>query len=48
LKIACISREGFVILVKKGISISKYMNNYTKLLADLANMDEVIKDEDKD
>ena len=33
--------------MKKGISIGEHMNNYTKLLADLANVDELIKDEDK-
>ena len=33
--------------LKKGISIGDYMNNYMKLLADLANVDNVIKDEDK-
>ena len=33
--------------LRNGISIGKYMNNYTKLLADLANVDEVIKDGDK-
>jgi len=31
--------------LKKGILISEHMNNYTKLLADLANVDEVIKDD---
>ena len=33
--------------LKKEISISEHMNNYTKLLVDLTNMDEVINDEDK-
>ena len=33
--------------LKKKISIGEHMNNYTKLLADLANIDEKIKDEDK-
>jgi len=33
--------------LKKSISIGEHMNNYTKLLADLANVDVVIEDEDK-
>jgi len=33
--------------LKKDILISEYMNSYTKLLADLANVDVVIEDEDK-
>jgi len=33
--------------LKKKISIGDHINNYTKLLTDLANVDEVIKDEDK-
>jgi len=33
--------------LKNEISIGEHMNNYTKLLADLANVNEVIKDEDK-
>jgi len=33
--------------LKKNISIGEYMNNYTKLLTDLSNVDEMIKDEDK-
>ena len=33
--------------LKKGISISEHMNNYMKLLADLTNVDEVIKNKDK-
>ena len=32
--------------VKRGILISEYMNNYTKLLVDLANVDVVIEEED--
>ena len=32
--------------LKNKISISEYMKNYMKLLTDLANADEVIKDED--
>ena len=33
--------------LKKGISIGEQMNNYTKLFSNLANADEMIKDEDK-
>ena len=33
--------------LKNEISIGEHMNNYTKFLADLANMDEVIKEDDK-
>ena len=33
--------------LKNGISISDHINNSTKLLADLANLDVVIDDEDK-
>ena len=33
--------------LKKGISIDEHMN-YTKLLANLANMNELIKDKDKE
>jgi len=33
--------------VKKEIFIGERMSKYTKLFADLANMDELIKDEDK-
>ena len=33
--------------LKKGISIDEHMNNYTKLLVDLINVDVVIKNEDK-
>ena len=33
--------------LKKSISIGEHMNNYTKLLADLANVNVVIEDEDK-
>ena len=32
---------------KKGISIGEHMNNYTKLLTYLANVDVVIEEEDK-
>ena len=33
--------------LKKGISISEHVNDYTKLLVDLANMNVVIEEEDK-
>ena len=33
--------------LKKGTSISDHMNHYTKLLADLANVDVIVEDEDK-
>jgi len=33
--------------LKEGIFIGENMNNYKKLLADLTNMDGMIKDEDK-
>ena len=33
--------------LKDGISVSDHINNYTKLLADLTNLDVVLKDEDK-
>jgi len=33
--------------LKNKISIGEKMNNYTKLLTNLTNMDEMIKDEDK-
>jgi len=33
--------------LKNEIFISEHMNNYKKLLTNLANVDEVIKDEDK-
>jgi len=33
--------------LKNRISISEHMNNYLKLFADLTNVNEVIKDEDK-
>ena len=34
--------------LKKGISISEHMNNYTKLFADLTNVDAVIEKDDVD
>ena len=42
-----LKRRFYCFQLKKGISLSEHMNNYTKLLADLGNMDEVIKDENK-
>ena len=33
--------------LKKGISINEHMNNYTKLLTDLVNVDVKIEEEDK-
>ena len=33
--------------MKKEISIGEHINNYTKLLADLTNIVEIIKDKDK-
>ena len=33
--------------MKRGLSIGEHMNNYTKLLADLVNVDVEIKKEDK-
>jgi len=33
--------------LKRGLSIDDHMNNYTKLLADLVNVDVAIKEEDK-
>ena len=40
-------RRLYCFQLKKRISISEYINNYTKLLVDLTNMDEVFKDENK-
>jgi len=40
-------RRFYCFQLKKGISIGEHMNNYTKLLADLANVKEMIKDENK-
>jgi len=33
--------------LKRGLSIDKHMNNYTKLLTDLVNVDVSIEEEDK-
>ena len=40
-------RRPYRFKLKKRISIGEHMNNYTNLLADLSNVNEVIKDEDK-
>ena len=42
-----LKRRLYPFQLKKRISIGDHMNNYTKLLADLTNVDGVIKDEDK-
>ena len=42
-----LKRRLYCFQLKKEISISNLMNNYTRLLADLTNVVEVIKDEDK-
>ena len=42
-----LKRKLYCFQLKKRIFIGDHMNNYTKLLADLTNMDEVIKGEDK-
>ena len=42
-----LKRRLYLFQLKKEISIGERMNNYTKILADLANVDEVIKNEDK-
>jgi len=41
------SEKEVLSLPDEEIFIGEHMNNYTKLLADLTNMDEVINDEDK-
>ena len=33
--------------IKRGLSIDEHMNNYTKLVIDLVNMDVKIEEEDK-
>ena len=40
-------KEALSLPIKKGTLIGEHMNNYTKLLADLANVDVMIEDEDK-
>jgi len=42
-----LKRRFYLFQLKKGIFIGEHMNNYTKLPTDLANMNEVIKDENK-
>jgi len=42
-----LKRRFYCFQLKKEISIGEHMNNYMKLLADLAKVDEVIKDKDK-
>ena len=42
-----LKRRFYRFQLKKEIFIDEHMNNYTKLLADLANVEEVIKDADK-
>jgi len=39
--------ETLLFQLKGGISISDHINNYTKLLANLTNLDVVVDDEDK-
>ena len=41
-----LKRRFYRFQLKKIISIGDYMNNYTKIFADLTNVDEVIKDDD--
>ena len=41
-----LKRRFYHFQLKKEISIGEHINNYTKFLVDLANVDEVIKDED--
>jgi len=38
--------EALLLQLMKGISIGEHMNNNMKLLADITNIDEMIKDED--
>ena len=42
-----LKRKLYRFQLKKGFFISDHINNYTKLLADLPSVDEVISDEDK-
>ena len=42
-----LKRRFYRFQLKNRISIGEHMNNYKKLFADLANIDEMIKDEDK-
>jgi len=42
-----LKRRFYRFQLKRGLSIDEHMNNYTKFLADLINMDVEIKEEDK-
>ena len=42
-----LEKEALPLPVENKISIGEHMDNYMKLLVDLTNVDEVIKDEDK-
>ena len=42
-----LKRRLYRFLLKRGVPISDHINNYTKLLADLANVNVVINAEDK-
>ena len=42
-----LKRRLYCFQLKNVVPIGEYMNNYTKILVDLTNVDEVIKDEDK-
>ena len=42
-----LKRRSYRSQLKKDISIGEHMNNYMKLLVELANVGEVIKDEEK-
>ena len=42
-----LDKETVLFSVEEGVSISDHINNYTKLLMDVANVDVVINDKDK-
>jgi len=42
-----IEEKAFHFQLKRGLSIDEHMNNYTKFLTDLINVDVKIKEEDK-
>ena len=42
-----LKRKLYCFQFKKGLTIDEHMNNYTKLLTDLANMDVLIEKENK-
>ena len=42
-----LKRRLYYLMLKKEIYIGEHINNYMKVLADLVNVDEVLKDEDK-